>query len=81
MIQEAEEKVCIVLEKLKTAQSHQKRQYDRKHKAMNFEVVEKPYVGYRDPAKPLRFELWGAHEDLLSTKTCPQPRRDSKLAR
>ena len=24
-----------------------------------------PNVRYRVPAKPLRFELWGAHEDLL----------------
>ena len=24
-----------------------------------------PNVGYRVPAKPLRFELWGAHKDLL----------------
>ena len=37
-------------------------------------------VGYRVLAKSLRFELWGAHEDLLPTKTRPQPRRDSKLA-
>ena len=33
-------------------------------------------VGYRVPAKPLKFELWGAHEDLLPTETRPQPRRD-----
>ena len=38
-------------------------------------------VGYRVPAKPLRFELWGAHEDLLPTETRPKPRRDSMLAR
>ena len=36
MIQEAEEQVRIVCEKLKTAQSRQKSQYDRKHKAMTF---------------------------------------------
>ena len=41
MIQEAEEQVRIVREKLKTAQSRQKSQYDRKHKAMTFEVDEK----------------------------------------
>ena len=39
-----------------------------------------PNVGYRVPAKPLRFELWGAHEDLLPTETRPQPLRNSKLA-
>ena len=38
-------------------------------------------VGYRVPEKPLRFELWGAHEDLLPTETRPEPRRDSRLAR
>ena len=44
MIQEAEEQVRIVREKLKTAQSRQKSQYDRKHKAMTFEVDEKAYL-------------------------------------
>ena len=38
-----------------------------------------PNVGYRVPAKPLRFELWGAHEDHLPTETRPEPRRGSKL--
>ena len=33
----------------------------------------------RVPAKPLRFELWGAHEYLLPTETRPQPHRESKL--
>ena len=28
-------------------------------------------VGYWVPAKPLRFELWGAHEDLLPTDPRP----------
>ena len=28
-------------------------------------------VGYRVPAKPLRFELWGAREDLSPTAPCP----------
>ena len=40
-----------------------------------------PNVGYRVPTKLLRFELWGAHKDLLPTGTCPEPCRDSKLAR
>ena len=38
-------------------------------------------VGYRVPAKPLRFVLWGARKDLLPTDPRPQPRRDSKLTR
>ena len=38
MIQEAEEQVRIIREKLKIAQSRQKSHYDRKHKAMTFEV-------------------------------------------
>ena len=44
MIQEAEEQVRIVREKLKTAQSRQKSQYERKHKATTFEVDEKAYL-------------------------------------
>ena len=44
MIQEAEEQVHIVHEKLKTAQSRQKSQYDRKHKFMTYEVGEKAYL-------------------------------------
>ena len=39
-------------------------------------VLRSWLVGYRVPVKPLRFELWGAHEDLLPTETRPQPRRD-----
>ena len=30
-----------------------------------------PNVRYRVLAKPLRFELWGAREDLLPTDPCP----------
>ena len=44
MIQDAEEQVRIIREKLKTAQSRQKSQYDRHHKAMSFEVDEKAYL-------------------------------------
>ena len=44
MIRETEEKVRIVREKLKTAQSRQKSQYDRKHKATTFEADEKAYL-------------------------------------
>ena len=44
MIQEAVEQVRIVREKLTTAQSRQQSQYDRKHKAMTFEIDEKAYL-------------------------------------
>ncbi len=44
MIQEAEEQVRVIREKLKTAQSRQKSQYDRKHKLMTYEVGEKAYL-------------------------------------
>ena len=43
MIQEAEEQVRVIREKLKTSQSRQKSQYDRKHKLMTYEVGEKAY--------------------------------------
>ena len=38
MIQEAEEQVHVIREKLKTSQSRQKSQYDRKHKPMTYDV-------------------------------------------
>ena len=38
-------------------------------------------VGFRVPAKPLRFEHWGAHEDLnlsiLPTRDLPKPSASS----
>ena len=34
-------------------------------------------VGYRVPAKPLRFELWGAHEDLPPTD--PRPKTSPRI--
>ena len=53
MIQEAEEQVRIVREKLKIAQSRQKSQYDRKHKAMTFEVDEKAYLRVTPLREPI----------------------------
>ena len=44
MIQEAEEQVRIIRENLKTAQSHQKSQYDRHHKEVAYEVGDKAYL-------------------------------------
>jgi hypothetical protein len=43
MIQEVEEQVHIICENLKTAQSRQKSQYDRRHKEVTYEVDEKAY--------------------------------------
>ena len=44
MIQDAEEQVRIIREKLKTTQSRQKSPYDHHHKAVTFEVDEKGYL-------------------------------------
>lgn len=64
MIQEAEEQVRIVSEKLKTTQSCQKSQYDRKHKAMTYEVGEKAYVR----VTPLK----GTHRFGIKGKLAPR---------
>ena len=48
---------------------------------MSIQVPLLVTVGYQVPAKPLRFELWGAHEDLLPTERRTPPRHDSKLER
>ena len=64
MIQEAEEQVRIVREKLKTAQSRQKSQYDRKHKAMTFEIDEKAYLR----VTPLK----GTHRFGIKGKLAPR---------
>ena len=44
MIQEVEEQVRVIRENLKTAQSHQKSQYDRRHKEVAYEVGDKAYL-------------------------------------
>jgi len=44
MIQEAEEKVRIIREQLKTAQSRQKSYYDRHHRPESYELDEKAYL-------------------------------------
>src|SRR4051812_29283400 len=43
MIKEAEEQVCIVLDRLKAAQSHQKSYYDRHHREESYNIDEKAY--------------------------------------
>src|SRR5215216_5662467 len=64
MIQEAEEQVRIVREKLKTTQSRQKSQYDRHHKAVTYEVGEKAYLR----VTPLR----GTHQFGVKGKLAPR---------
>ena len=64
MIQEAEEQVRIIREKLKAAQSRQKSHYDRKHKAMTFEVDEKAYLR----VTPLK----GTHRFGIKGKLAPR---------
>src|ERR1041384_8201705 len=44
MIQEAEEKVRIIREQLKTAQSREKSYYDRHHRPESYELDEKAYL-------------------------------------
>src|SRR3954467_13368062 len=44
MIQDAEEQVHIVREKLKTAQSRKKSYYDRHHREESFNLDEKAYL-------------------------------------
>jgi hypothetical protein len=64
MIQEAEEQVRIIREKLKTAQSRQKSQYDRHHKTMTYEVDEKAYLR----VTPLK----GTHRFGIKGKLAPR---------
>jgi hypothetical protein len=44
MIKEAEDKVLIIRECLKTAQSRQKSYYDRHHQDVSYEIGEKAYL-------------------------------------
>ena len=60
MIQDAEEQVRIIREKLKTAQSRQKSQYDRHHKAVTFEVDEKAYLRVTPLKGTHRFGIKGS---------------------
>jgi len=64
MIQDAEEQVRIIREKLKTAQSRQKSQYDRKHKPMAYEVGEMAYLR----VTPLK----GTHRFGIKGKLAPR---------
>ena len=44
MLKEAEEKVKLIRDRLKTAQSRQKSYYDQKHRGVNFEPGEFVYL-------------------------------------
>ena len=65
----------VTMDAMKRRNTDQRKEYSRAP------LPGTPNVRYRVPAKPLWFELWGAHEDLLLIETRPQPRRDSKLER
>src|SRR3954471_24644098 len=64
MIQEAEEQVRIIRENLKTAQSRQKSQYDRRHKEVAYEVGDKAYLR----VTPLK----GTHRFGIKGKMAPR---------
>ena len=64
MIQDAEEQVRIIRENLKTAQSRQKSQYDRRHKEVSYEVDEKAYLR----VSPLK----GTHRFGIKGKLAPR---------
>ena len=64
MIQDAEEQVRIIRENMKTAQSHQKSQYDRCHKDVSYEVDEKAYLW----VTPLK----GTHRFSIKGKLAPR---------
>ena len=64
MIQDAKEQVGIIRENLKTAQSRQKSQYDRKHKPMSYEVGEQAYLR----VTPLK----GTHRFGIKGKLAPR---------
>ena len=64
MIQEAEEQVRIIRENLKTAQSRQKSQYDRRHKEVAYEIGDKAYLR----VTPLK----GTHRFGIKGKLAPR---------
>ena len=64
MVQEAEEQVHVIRENLKTAQSRQKSQYDRRHKEVAYEVGDKAYLR----VTPLK----GTHRFSIKGKLAPR---------
>ena len=59
MIQDAEEQVRIVREKLKTALSHQKSYYDRHHREESYNLDEKAYLRVTPLKGSQRFGIKG----------------------
>src|SRR4051812_43364056 len=68
MIQDAEEQVRIVREKLKTAQSRQKSYYDRHHREESFNLDEKAYLRVTPLKSTHRFGIKGK---LAPCYICP----------
>ena len=64
MIQEPEERVRIICENLKTAQSRQKSQYDHRHKEVAYEFGDKAYLW----VTPLK----GTHRFGIKGKLAPR---------
>jgi hypothetical protein len=64
MIQEAEDQVHIIRERLKTAQSRQKSYYDRHHQDVSYEIGEKVYLR----VTPLK----GVHRFRIKGKLAPR---------
>ena len=64
MIQEAEEQVRVIRENLKTAQSRQKSQYDRRHKEVAYDIGDKAYLR----VTPLK----GTHRFGMKGKLAPR---------
>src|ERR1041385_7617976 len=59
MIQDAEEQVRIIREKLKTAQSRQKSYYDRHHREESYSLNEKAYLRVTPLKGTHRFDIKG----------------------
>src|SRR3954466_3119969 len=59
MIKEAEEQVCIVRDRLKAAQSRQKRYYDRHHREESYNIDEKAYLRLTPLTATQRFGIKG----------------------
>ena len=59
MLKEAEEKVKMIRDRLKTAQSRQKSYYDRKHRGISFEPGEFVYLRVAPMRGLQRFKVKG----------------------
>src|SRR3954467_12274932 len=59
MLKEAEEKVQLIRDRLKTAQSRQKSYYDQKHRGVNFEPGEFVYLRVSPMRGLQRFKIKG----------------------